>query len=240
MCDIMVRQSIKKGVFMLIMLYGSGGIGKTYLAGTLSEYKAKTLYLDCMEDGIKTLELLPDPKREVVLVKTFDEFKSVYEKKVDQLKNAFLVIDSITELQEIILRSVSGRKDIFSPTVPSIPQYNSLNTIIKDVLRDLKVWSNENNVIVIILAGETVMEKRDIVVPDMKGKLGFWVVSAVNACVRLDMDENGERILHLKDHENESGLICKSKTRCNDEETLEEPTMKKLISLINGKGGAKA
>lgn len=222
---------------MIVLLYGSGGIGKTYLAGTLAEYKVKTLYLDCLEDGVKTLEMIPDPKREIVMVRTFEEFKTAYEKKVNPLKNSFLVMDSLTEWQELILKAISGRKDIFSPTVPSITQYNSLSVIVKDVIRDLKKWSSDNNVIVVLLAGETIMEKRDLVVPDMKGKLGFWIVSAVDACVRLDMDKDGERVLHLKDHENESGMTCKSKTRCNDEETLEEPTMKKLISLINGKGG---
>lgn len=224
---------------MIILLYGAGGIGKTFLAGTVADYKLKTLYLDCLEDGVKTLEMISDPKREIIMIRTFEEFKSTYEKKVNPLKNSFLVIDSFTEWQELILKGISGRKDIFSPTVPSITQYNSLSVIVKDVVRDLKKWSADNNVIVILLAGETVMEKRDIVVPDMKGKLGFWIVSAVDACVRLDMDEDGERILHLKDHDNETGMTCKAKTRCNDEETLEEPTMKKLITLINRKGGAR-
>lgn len=222
---------------MVILVYGSGGIGKTFLAGTLAEYKVKTLYLDCLEDGIKTLELIPDAKREVVMIRTFDEFKTAYEKKANALKNSFLVVDSLTEWQEIILKQISGRKDIFSPTVPSITQYNSLSVIVKDVIRDIKRFSRENNVVTVLLAGESVMEKRDIVVPDLKGKLGVWIVSAVDACVRLDMNEEGERILHLKDHENETGMICKAKTRCNDEETLEEPNMRRLISLINGKGG---
>ena len=222
------------GCTLLILIYGSGGIGKTFLAGTLNEYKVKTLYLDCLEDGCETLRLLPDPKREVVMLETFEQFKDAYEKKVSPLKNCFLVMDSMTEWQEMIMKKITGRTDIFSSTVPTIKEYNSLSVIIKDVIRDLRQWSVKNNVIVVLLAGEMVMEKRDIVVPDMKGKMGFWIVSAVNACVRLDVDENGDRILHLKDHENETGMICKSKTRCNDEEILVDPTMKELISLIKG------
>lgn len=221
---------------MLIVIYGPPGAGKTFLAGTLHELKCKTKHLD-FEMCAETLDLLPDPNREVIPCRTFDEFKNVYENKISPLKNSAVVFDSITEWQEILMRKVSCRTDIFSIGVPSIAMNNSLTVLIKDIIRDIKRWAVENNNIVIFLAGEVVMEKRSIVTPDMRGKMGQWIVAAVNACVRLDFDESGERVLYLKDHENESGLRCLSKTRCNDEEILEDPTMKKLLTLIMKKKG---
>lgn len=221
---------------MLIVVYGPPGSGKTYIAGTLYELKCKTKHLD-FEMCAETLDLLPDPNREIVPCRTFEEFKTVYENKVSPLKNSAVVFDSITEWQEILMRKISGRTDIFSTGVPSISQNNQLSVMMKDIIRDLKKWAIENNNIVILLAGEVVMEKRDIVTPDMRGKMGQWIVSAVNACVRLDHDESGGRILHLKDHENETGQRCLAKTRCNDEELIEDPTMKKLLTLIMRKKG---
>jgi len=216
---------------MVIILYGCPGVGKTYFAGTSRELNKDVHYYD-IEIGAETLDLIPDKRRRVREISSYNEFKNIFEKTFPKIKNAVVVIDSMTELQTIILNKISARKDVFDLKVASMNNSNQWSTMFKDIMAQMKKWAKENNNILILITGETVMEKRDIVTPDLRGKLGQWVVSAVNACVRLDYDVDGNRTLYMKPHENESMMKCLAKTRCTDEECLLEPTLKAFLGLI--------
>lgn len=87
-----------------IIIYSDAGVGKTTMAGTLP---GKVLILS-VEDGLRSLRLFPASERRrisVAKVATSDDLRDAYEKlSAGQITCDWLVLDSISELAEMILR----------------------------------------------------------------------------------------------------------------------------------------
>jgi phage nucleotide-binding protein len=92
-----------------IIIYSDAGVGKTTLAGTLP---GKVLILS-VEDGLRSLKLFPASERKrisVAKVSTSDDLRDAYDKlESGAIACDWLVLDSISELAEMILREYKRR-----------------------------------------------------------------------------------------------------------------------------------
>jgi phage nucleotide-binding protein len=112
------------------LFYGPNGTGKTTVAGT---FPGPVLVLDCNEKGTKVLVGTGSKKR---LVTTFDMFQMAYWYLKDG-KHPYktVVIDTVTNLAEITMRSILG-EDV--TRMPHKGDYGANSQILKRWLLDFR------------------------------------------------------------------------------------------------------
>lgn len=94
------------------LTYGRSGTGKTTLCGT---FPKPLLYLDVRDKGTKSIRGQQGIK--VATIETWDQFLDAYwflKNNPDKFKT--VVVDNITQLQDLCLKHVKGGKDTVSKT----------------------------------------------------------------------------------------------------------------------------
>lgn len=163
--------------YLNFLVYGEPGAGKTYLAATAQDHPdmSPLLFLD-VEGGTVTIRKRKDV--DVVKVRTMQQVEDIHNElyKDNTLYYKTVVIDSITELQKLDMRTVmqqqyDKRPDTTDLDVPSQREWGKSGERIRRIIRayrDLPL-----NTITTALMGEAHDDSTNITsyFPSMPGKL---------------------------------------------------------------------
>lgn len=119
-----------------ILVYGQSGIGKTTICGTLPESEALII---SAESG---LLCLADKSIDVIEVKSYDAVRAAYsylQKCEDQGKYKYIGIDSLTEISDLVVKSLKAKDEYKNPsnTLKMWGEFNEIMIGLIKAFRDL-------------------------------------------------------------------------------------------------------
>ena len=227
--------------YLNILIYGDPGAGKTWLSATAQDHEATApiLFVD-VEGGTTTIRHRPDV--DVVQARTMSVIEDVHNqlrKNPDYYKT--VVIDSLTELQKLDMRSVmkeqyDKRPDTTDIYVPSQREWGKSGERIRMIVRAYR--DLPCNTIVTSLLHTEKDDKTGVVriFPSLPGKLrseipGFFdIVGMLRVTTLTEENEiKFQRILQVAGTER---VTAKDRTSSLDG-LLNDPTIPMIWDLIN-------
>lgn len=195
-----IAKAIEQKPFFNMLIYGSSGAGKTYLAGSSDAVPElrRVLFVD-VEGGTLTLRNTPYNEVEVLRVKGWTDMQKVYDElHIGNHGFNTIVIDSLTEIQKLsmdkIMKRLVEENEERDADVPGIREWNiNLEQTRKFVrlFRDLPV----NTIFTALEKSDKNMRtgatKRK---PSLSGKVADEIAAFLDIVVYL----------YSKEHENEN------------------------------------
>lgn len=163
------------------LIYGPSGAGKTYFTGTAE----KTLYASA-EGGLLSIK---DKMPEFVEIKSLRDLREVYQfLSQSGHKYETLVIDSITEINEIIKAEIETK----TGHTMQLQDWGTLSKNIRDIFRQLR----DLPINLILIAQESYITDEDKikkVVPSLNGKAATEVAYFMDIVGYINIESDGRR-----------------------------------------------
>jgi hypothetical protein len=228
------------------ILFGFSGAGKTTLASTAqnSEYGRDVLFLD-FESGTRSIADREDVH--LIPVKEFEQTPEIYRYLKDGTHPyRTIVIDSLTELQAVSLKSVM--KASATPEQPSQPEYGRSNINVITTVRNFRLLATERgwNVIYICGAVEVKDEVSGAVLTrvDLTPGAAKQVFQAVDVVGYLGVDTardgTSKRYLLMRNTSHILAKIRQPRTGPQLDTRIEDPTMEAILAHTHARGGVTA
>ena len=228
-----------------MMLYGAPGIGKTWFAGTAAQVPIlqPILVLDS-DGGYRTLQGKKQFEGlDIIRIRTFKELSQVYNDLVEPGKYRTVILENIGEIHNFamddLMAKVISKDANREEYVPSMREYGIVR---KQILKVLKYFTlNEtSNLIVTCHAKKDKNEltQRESVYPSIPGKLATDIPGYVDIVGYMSIEEpnigdrnrgvTSKRVVRFQPSQ---------KVEAKDQsdmlgEVLEDPTMEKVVKLI--------
>ena len=179
-----------KNGFLNMLVYGASGTGKTVFAAT----SPTPLFLD-MEGGLLSVAGRVDRAE----IKSFGDLKEAYRYlKAGEHKYATVVLDSLTELEKIVMGAVLAEAGC---EVPRHGEWNLWTTRMRDIVRAFR--DLPMNVVMTALEAEIKDEVSGAVMkrPAMPGRFGFELAGYFDLVLYLSLEreaESGTPVRHVR------------------------------------------
>lgn len=238
--DLGVRSPADTVPYLNCLFYGEPGAGKTWLAGTAEDQKdtAPVLFLD-VEGGVTTLRKRKN--LDVVQVRSMDQIVQVHDQLEADKSHYYktVVIDSLTELQKLDMRTVmkeqyNKKPDSTDIDVPSQREWGKNGERVRRIVRayrDLPM-----NTIMTALAASEKDEGTGVVsmYPMLPGKMraevpGYFDIVGYLAAVE---ERNGDITVRKLQLAKTRRIVAKDRTSALGQ-LLEEPTIPMMWELIH-------
>lgn len=136
------------------IIYGKSGSGKTTLAAS---FPKPILLVNIQDNGIGSVRKVE--KLDVVDVATYEELEEVHSALADgQYKYKTVIIDTITQLQQILVQEKLGTGDGRTKRVSfgtlKRQDWGDIAALVKTILTDFRNLANDNGINVVFLAQE--------------------------------------------------------------------------------------
>lgn len=225
-----------------LLIYGEPGAGKTYLCGTAQDHPdTKPILIIDVEGGTITLRRKRDVDvKQVRTMKDIEDIHSSLRKDIDQYYKT-VIIDSLTELQKLDMRTVQQEEynrqpektDIYVPSQRAWGKSGERVRMIVRAFRDLPC----NTIVTCLMAYEK-DEKTNITTyfPSVPGKLrselpGFFDVVGYLRAVEERGENNETVIRRVLQTAKTSRVIAKDRTGALPD-VLNDPTIPLIWDLI--------
>ena len=181
------------------IIYGLSGVGKT----SFCAIPGKTLILDT-EGGIASVR---GRDIDVISIKKVADLRKIFDTLVQSKEQAsyeYIVLDSATELQQMVMADIINRAMRDNPTRDTFPTLNDWGKLSDSMRRIFRAFKNlPYHTIVTCLEQEVRDESTGILYkrPELSGKLSGAACAMVDIVGRLASDAQGSRHLLLQPKE---------------------------------------
>lgn len=223
--------------YLNLLVYGHPGSGKTFLGGTAEDHPltAPVLFLD-VEGGTITIRKRKDI--DVIQVRSPEHVKEIHDKLREDNNGYYktVVIDSLTELQKLDMRSIMldvvQKRPDQDIDVPSQREWGKSNEHIRRIVRAFR--DLEMNTIFTALMHELKDDKTGQVTyyPSVPGKLRAEVPGFLDIVGYLYTTINGEDISRTIQFTQTQRVIAKDRTSSLGDR-MENPTIPMMFDLIH-------
>lgn len=209
-----------------VLLYGSSGVGKTTMIGTLP---GKTLLLNA-ENGVLVLKDCPNAKNiDIIDVKTVPDIVSVYQSLLSGELSGYdnIVLDSLSEIGEAMFTQIELDPNVNKEYGGLYTTFRSRMVELIKAFRDLKGY----NVVLIALADQVDLNGIIKMMPSLPHKKTQASIMALfDECLYLETSSDGTR--HVRTTETNM-FMAKSRMKIEDNNT--DLDFSKLYPELNKK-----
>lgn len=220
-----------------MFLTGSPGAGKTHLFGTGADLGWNILICD-IEGGMRTL-LDRDEGITVVPVTKWSEVEEtlVFLEKAQHGFN-LVAIDLVSEAYKLLLEQVTREGHATKSGQPTQEGYGIANTRFIKVIRDYRTLAREQGLHVVFTShsNETKDEATGAILvrPNLTPGTLMSVVGAVDVVGYLEVKNKRKRLLHLVGSDRIIAKVRVPVSWGEVPETVEDPTLSKLFTILGG------
>lgn len=176
---------------LVMMVYGRSGTGKTHFGST---FPRPILFIDTNERGTETIA--QEEEIDVVRVTEWDEIDQLYWallNKETETEYASVVIDQVTNLQdigmhEVLRRARKGKDEVFSQR-----NWGQLSGMLKQFISDFRDLSDHYNLL--LIAHERVFEGGDDEDEAIEPSIGARVMPSVGSFLDGAVDAIGSTFI---------------------------------------------
>jgi len=180
------------------VVYGASGAGKTTFGATAP----KPIFASA-EGGLLSIA---EQKIDFVSIKSLQDLRDLYDYLKDQKHDyESVVIDSITEINEVIKRGIESK-------IGGQMKIQHWGELAKTIQNILTMFRNLNMHVIIIAQEDNVIDEDKIskIVPSLNGKSATKMAYFMDIVAYLKINKNGERVVLTEPHQR---LLTKDRSR---------------------------
>lgn len=235
----------------VMLVYGRSGSGKTHFSST---WPKPLLVIDVKEKGTATIKGIEGI--EVRRITTWDEFEEGYWYLKDGTKYKTIVIDQVTNLQDLGMQEIRDRHNKKQSDLFAKNNWGELGGLLKDAINRYRDLDEQYNVV--FIAHERTFAGGDEEDDALEPSIGARVMPSVGAFLDGAMDSIGscfirenwtgkgknkvrkvEYCMRIGPHAYYSTKIRRPKSAGPLPDVITDPSHRKVRDLITGKSTAK-
>ncbi len=235
----------------VMLVYGRSGSGKTHFSST---WPKPILVIDVKEKGTATIKGIEGI--EVRRIKTWDEFEEGYWWLKDGTEYATIVIDQVTNLQDLGMQEIRDRHNKKQSDLFAKNNWGELGGLLKDGIERYRNLDDQYNVV--FIAHERTFQAGDEEDDALEPSIGARVMPSVGAFLDGAMDSIGstfirekwigkgkskrrevEYCMRIGPHAYYSTKIRRPKSAGPLPDVITDPSYRKIQDLTSGKSTAK-